>query len=84
MVLDGVAAVQFLLTGQFNAFVKVLGAHREFYKSLGRLRRKREVLLPNVTHVNHPEIYKGSIIFDFFLAKKRKFSTLNFPIVGVK
>ena len=79
MLLDGIAAFQFLVTGQFIAFSKVLGAHRDFYKSLKKLRRKREELLTKTTTSNHVEIYKGSIIYDFFIAKKRKFSLLNFP-----
>jgi len=79
MILDGVAALQFLVTGQFTAFVKVPAAHRDFYKSLGKLRKKRKGLLSKVISTNHPEIYKGSLIFDFFIAKKRKFSSLNFP-----
>jgi len=79
MVLDGVAAVQFLVTGQFIAFTKVLGAHCDFYKSLGKLRQKRKELLSNAVTSNHPEIYRGSIIFDFFISKKRKFSSLHFP-----
>jgi hypothetical protein len=78
MILDGVAAFQFLLTGQFKAFIRVLGAHRDFYQSLKKLRQKRKELLPQITTTNHPEIYKGSLIFDFFIAKKRKFSSLNF------
>jgi len=80
MVLDGVAAIQFLVTGQFKAVSKVLGAHRDFYKSIGKLRKKRNDLLPKTVTNYHPEIYKGSLIFDFFIAKKRKFSSLNFPV----
>lgn len=79
MVLDGVAAIQFLVTGQLKASSKVLGAHRDFYKSLGKLRKKRKELLSNSATFNHPEIYKGSIIFDFFISQKRKFSSLHFP-----
>ena len=79
MLLDGIAAIQFLVTGQYPAFTKVLGAHRDFYKSLGKLRRKRNDLLAKTIIHKHPEIYKGSIIYDFFIAKKQKFSLLNFP-----
>ena len=78
MVLDGVAAVQFLVTGQFKAFWKVPRAHLDFYRSLCSLRKKREILLSGYINIAHPEIYKGSIIFDFFLFGKRKFSSLNF------
>ena len=83
MILDGIAAIQFLLTGQFKPFVKVLGAHRDFYKSLKILRKKRGELLPQITTTHHPEIYRGSIIFDFFITKKRKFSSLNFRSSGI-
>jgi len=78
MVFDGIAAVQFLATGQFKAFAKVLYAHRDFYKSLKILRKKRGELLPKITTPNHPEMYSGSIIIDFFIRKKQKFSSLNF------
>jgi len=78
MILDGVAALQFLLTGQFKAFTKVMAAHRDFYKNLGNLKKKRAALQAETVNTSHPEIYKGSIIFDFFIAKKRKFSSLNF------
>jgi len=78
MVLDGVAAIQFLVTGQFKAFLKVLEAHRDFYRSLGKLRKKRKELMSKVVISNHTEIYKGSLIFDFFITRKKKFSSLKF------
>lgn len=78
MILDGVAAIQFLVTGQLKAFFKVLEAHLDFYKSIKKLKLKRKVLLLKVTTSNHPEVYKGSLIFDFFIARKKKFSELNF------
>ena len=83
MTLDGIAAIQFLVTGQFKAFTKVLGAHRDFYKNLGKLHKKRGELLAESITNDHSEIYKGSIIFDFFILKKRKFSSLNFPTKGL-
>ncbi|HEY3390638.1 MAG TPA: glycosyltransferase family 2 protein, partial [Prolixibacteraceae bacterium] len=78
MVFDGIAAVQFLVTRQFKAFAKVMAAHRDFYRSLGKLRKKRIELISKSTITFHPEIYKGSIIFDFFITKKRAFSSLKF------
>ena len=79
MILDGVASIQFLLTGQFTASLKVIEAHLDFYKNLRILRKKRNDLLLKVVTNNHTEIYKGSLIFDFFISKKRTFSSLNFP-----
>lgn len=84
MILDGVAAIQFLVTGQFRASARVLEAHRDFYKSLKKLRKKRVELTPKITITKHPEIYPGSIIFDFFILGKRKFSALNFRTHEIK
>ena len=78
MALDGLAAIQFLVTGQFRAFAGVLAAHIDLYKNLNKLKVKRAALLEKTLKTNHPEIYKGNIIFDFFILKKRKFSSLNF------
>jgi len=78
MVLDGVAGLQFIVTGQFRAFTRIIKAHYDFYKSLPKLRKKRRELLTRIVVTDHPEIYKGSIIFDFFIGRKRKFSTLKF------
>ncbi len=83
MILDGVAAFQFLTTGQFKSFVSVLRAHWDFYKSLNKLKSKREELLVKTLRTTHPEIYQGSIIFDFFIAKKKKFSSLSFPTYDI-
>ncbi len=84
MLLDGVAALQFLATGQFRSFAKVMAAHRDFYKSLKKLGQKRKELLAKATTFKHAEIYRGSIIVDFFIFKKRKFSLLNFPTNELK
>lgn len=81
MILDGAAMAQFLLTGQFSGFVKVLEAHLHFYKSLPKLRKKRKALLSVATSTAHPEIYKGSLIVDFFISRKRKFSSLDIPSI---
>ena len=78
MLLDGIAAIQFLITGQLKAFFMVLKAHLDFYRNLRKLKLKRKVLLQKVTTPNHPEVYNGSLIFDFFIARKKKFSSLNF------
>jgi GT2 family glycosyltransferase len=79
MILDGVAALQFLITGQFIGFRKVYQAHISFYRNKSSLKAKRKELLNKIIKKNHPEIYKGSIVWDFFIMRKKKFSDLNFP-----
>jgi GT2 family glycosyltransferase len=79
MILDGIAALQFLLTGQVKAFQKVFAAHNTFHSNFFRLIAKRKKLLQNTQPVLHAEMYSGSIVWDFFILKKKKFSELNFP-----
>ena len=69
MMLDGIAAFQFLFTGQVKAFAMVLKAHGNFYSSLKILHQKREKLLSEVKVGNHEEIYQGSLIWDFYILK---------------
>jgi GT2 family glycosyltransferase len=78
MILDGTAAMNFLVTGQFTAFRAVFKAHFDFYKSIRRFKRKRAVLLPLVHENKHPEIFRGSMVVRYFLFKYRKFSQFQF------
>ena len=78
MILDGIAALQFLVTGQFKAFQNVFFAHRDFHKNITSLIEKRKKLLDKTLKIRHTEIYNGSIVWNFFILKKRKFSSLNF------
>jgi hypothetical protein len=81
MVLDGVAALHFLITGEVKAFTAVIRAHISFWKTLDRFRKKRRALLPEVTVNNHPEIFRGSMVFRYYLLKKRRFSDFRFPVL---
>ncbi|WP_372950750.1 glycosyltransferase family 2 protein [Mariniphaga sp.] len=78
MILDGVAALKFLLGFHFYSFWAVLKAHASFYRNLGKLIKKRKKLLKLTTVKKQTEIYRGSIMWKFFIQKKRKFSDLNF------
>lgn len=78
MVLDGVAAVKFLAGFEFKAFGAVLKAHRDFYKNLTLLRNKRRELQKQVIVNNHEQMFSKSIMWKFFIQKKRKFTDLNF------
>lgn len=71
MVLDGVAAFKFLLSGQAKDFWAVIKAHMAFYGRLRNTLKKR--------NGNYPElsgIYPKSIVFDYFLRGKKRFSEL--------
>ncbi|MRT91790.1 glycosyltransferase family 2 protein [Ancylomarina sp. 16SWW S1-10-2] len=78
MMLDGVAAVKFLVSLEFDNFMAILKAHFSFYSNLSKMREKRRILNPLVSKEIHKEIYKGSIISDYFIHSKKKFSDITF------
>lgn len=77
MILDGVAAFKFLLGGEIANFTAVFKAHMSFYFMVGKYRKKRKELLPLVKNKQHKEIYRNSIIFDYFIRNKKKYSELE-------
>jgi GT2 family glycosyltransferase len=78
MVLDGVAAFKFALSGEFKFGWAVFKAHLSFYRRLPLFLRKRKGLANLVTQTNHPQMYRGSIVFDFFIRRVRTFRQLSF------
>ncbi|HCE58987.1 MAG TPA: hypothetical protein DER09_14430 [Prolixibacteraceae bacterium] len=78
MALDGVAAVKFILGFNFREFWAVLKAHASFYRNLGKLMAKRKQVQQQVVVKEHLEVYPRSIMWKFFLEKKRRFSELDF------
>ena len=78
LVLDGVAACKFLAGFYFRSFWAVLKAHASFHQNLFKLKRKRRELQQKVQIEDHREIYRKSIMWKFFIQKKKKFSVLNF------
>lgn len=74
MILDGVAAISFLpyKNGLKNAWA-VFVAHMSYYFYFFRTMKKRK----NVPNRKVGRIYKKSVVFDFFLRGKRKYSELK-------
>jgi GT2 family glycosyltransferase len=80
LLLDVVAAVKFLSGLHFHSFRAVIKAHLSFCRNLTRLMEKRKELLKVNRVKKHPEIYPESIMWKFFIQKKRKFTELNFNL----
>lgn len=80
LLLDGVAAVKFLFSGEWKNTKAVCRAHRDYFKRIPTLKEERLQLQQEVTVFNHKEIYPHALIIDFFLKGKKKFSDLNFKI----
>ncbi len=76
MILDGIAALQFLLKGEGANFMAVFKAHLSFYQHLKIFRQKRKKIQLSIIGKQHIPIYQRSIVFDYFIRKKRRFSDL--------
>jgi len=78
--LDGLAAVMFLLKGNFGAFISVFKAHMDYYKALPELKVKRE-LVKKLTGNNIPApILNKSIVFEFYVKGNKTYNSLKTDI----
>jgi GT2 family glycosyltransferase len=78
MLLDAVAGFKFLFGFEYYNFFAVIKAHFSFYFNFLKLRKSRYQNIKYNVVYQHPEIYKRSIVFDFFFKKIKTFSKLNF------
>ncbi len=77
LVLDGISAVQQVFKGDMGYAATVLKAHFAFYKWL--LSAKEKKYFP-VKRVAYPYgVYKGSIVWQYFVKKKRRFTEIIEP-----
>lgn len=78
LVLDGLAGIHFLSKGQFTECLTVIKAHFSFYGSLLKwLRHRRQAQNILSDKPNSSGVYKGSIIWQYFVKKQKKFTALN-------
>lgn len=77
LLLDGVAALKFLFSGKPKLLLAILKAHFAFYGMFNQLfvekRQRKSASLKSLKGV-----YANSIVADFYLRKRKKFSDLNF------
>jgi len=78
MVLDGLSALAYLSKFSFSFFWAVIKAHLDFYISIGHSRKKRQQNKLVFINYNHLEIYKKSIVYQFFINKLKTFDKLKF------
>ncbi|MBR7210991.1 glycosyltransferase family 2 protein [Microvirga sp. STS02] len=77
LVLDGVAGLRFLLSGEVGNFWAVLRAHFSFYGSFGYWLKKRQAARPHLRVQDRAGVYNGSLVWAYFGKGKRKFSELG-------
>lgn len=76
MILDGVAAIKFLLEGDFGQFKAVFNAHMSFYKEFVSNWNKRKKL-KQLDYSVLP-VYKNSIVLKHYLKGVKRFDELDF------
>lgn len=76
MVLDGIAAWKFLLSGKAAHFIAVFKAHLSFYLGLGKvLKHRAEVQRFSKVIVRKSKVY--SIVYQYFVKNKKSFQSLR-------
>lgn len=78
MLLDYLAAFSFFLKGQFSNAYAVLAARREYRKVKGEFSLSRSENLEKISVDCIPELFKDSILVQFYVRKKKYFSQLLF------
>ncbi len=73
--LDGLAALMFLLRGRFRNVIAVWKAHRDYNKSLKSLTEKRAVIKELTVTYPGKLILNKSIVFEFYIKRKKTFSS---------
>lgn len=75
LILDGIAGAKFLISGDPSHCLAVMKAHFSVYKSITALKRKRKALKGKSYKKN---IYPASIVYEYYMGNKKKFSDLVF------
>lgn len=77
MVLDAAAAAHFLVQGRWKHAQAVANAYSDFIEMRPAFKYKRKKNLNLTIQSNIPQQYKGSLLFEFYFRKKRKYSELR-------
>jgi len=77
LILDNVAAIRAVLTGNAKEYKAIFKAHIQFYGGFGHWMKKRREAKPMVNNRNTVGVYNGSIVRDYFINKKDTFGKLG-------
>lgn len=74
--LDGIAALVFLLRGKPGSFLSVIKAHIHYYKSLKSLKNKRNSLKSDKLNTSLTTILNKSLVFEFYLKGRKTYKAI--------
>ncbi len=80
LVMDGIAGIQMLVKGNIKGTFTIIKAHFNFYGNIGKWLQRRKEAKKLVTHRNPEGYYKGSIVWDYFILRKRTFPKLKWDV----
>jgi GT2 family glycosyltransferase len=76
-ILDGIAALFFLLKGQFRSFISVWKAHMDYYREMDHLREKRKIVKELCNKELAEMILNKCIVFEFYIKRHRTYGELK-------
>ena len=76
-VMDGIAGIKFLLSGEIGHFIAVIKAHFSFYASLPKTLGKRKQLKQQIKQYTTSAVYLHCVIADYFLRGKKTFKEID-------
>jgi GT2 family glycosyltransferase len=77
-IFDWLSIFKFLFSLSFSNAFAVIRAHLSFFRYFPAYLKKRKQLQQSISVIiDHKEIYKGSIVIDFFLRKRKLFSQIE-------
>ncbi|HXS35730.1 MAG TPA: glycosyltransferase family 2 protein [Flavipsychrobacter sp.] len=77
LLLDGVAGARLFITGKFKETATIIKAHFHFYRDLGKWLQRRRDNKKLIQQRNEEGIYKRSIVWDYFILRKKIFPQLK-------
>ncbi len=83
LVLDGVAGLQAAAGGRWKQVGAILRAHGHFYRSVPHWLRQRRAAKAHRSFRNKTGRYPGSVVWQYFALRKRKFPQLRWEPKGL-
>jgi GT2 family glycosyltransferase len=77
MLLDGIAALTFLIHGKPKALVSIWNAHIDFYRNLKKLKTKRKDVVRSYPSNPGKFILNKSVVFEFYIKGIKTFDRLK-------
>lgn len=75
-ILDGLAAVYFLLQGSFSSVASVWRAHIDYYRAMDKLKEKRKAVKKLEINSAHETVLNKSIVFEFYVKGHKTYKSL--------